>query len=42
LGPKSEVEAHIKETIASGGGVTVGAASTLPMGAAKSATAGAQ
>jgi peroxiredoxin len=42
LGPKDEVEAHIKKTIASGGTVTVGAASSLPMGAARPLAAGAQ
>jgi thiol-disulfide isomerase/thioredoxin len=39
LGPKDEVEAHIKKTIASGGGVTVGASSGLPMGAARPSAA---
>jgi thiol-disulfide isomerase/thioredoxin len=42
LGPKDEVEAHIKETIASGGTVTVGAVSRLPIGGVKPLAAGAQ
>jgi peroxiredoxin len=42
LGPKDEVEAHIKKTIASGGTVTVGAAGSLPIGAARPLAAGAQ
>lgn len=42
LGPKDEVEAHIKKTIASGGTVTVGAVSGLPMGGMKASAAGAQ
>jgi thiol-disulfide isomerase/thioredoxin len=42
LGPKDEVEAHIKKTIASGGTVTVGASSGLPIGAARPLAAGAQ
>jgi hypothetical protein len=33
LGPKDEVEAHIKKTIASGGTVTVGAATPSEVGA---------
>ena len=42
LGPKDEVEAHIKQTIASGGTVTVGTSSGLPMGAMKASAGGAQ
>src|SRR5271168_2048807 len=42
LGPKDEVEAHIKKTIASGGTVTVGASSGLPIGAARPLAVGAQ